>query len=378
MRPWLDCLAAGLPGLSLFDAHTHTGSNDPDGFGTTAEELVASLRRERARAVVFTAMEPEGYRVANARVIAEAASSEGTLVPFCRLDPHDDPIGEAERCLAAGARGFKLHPRAERFELDLESIDPLFALAGERRLPVLIHAGRGIPALGRHVVELCERHPGARAILAHAGICDLGWIWREARSLPNLFFDTSWWSAADLLSLFALVPPGQILLASDAPYGTPVLGAIQTLRCALEAGLTAEQVHCVMGGQIERLIAAEEPLDTGPPAGHAGIASGLLLDRVYTYLTGAVVMMLHGDVAEEPLALARLSCEVGDEAPEAPVCRSILALVARAEAFTRDRSRISHMPAGVHLVVLAATVARTPSVGLPSDVEPVSVSERTA
>ena len=29
----------------------------------------------------------------------------------------------------------------------------MFALADERRLPVLVHAGRGIPALGRHAVE---------------------------------------------------------------------------------------------------------------------------------------------------------------------------------------------------------------------------------
>ena len=63
--------------------------------------------------------------------------------------------------------------------------------------------------------------PGMRLILAHAGICDLAWIWRAAPDHPNLFFDTSWWSPSDLLALFALVAPGQILMASDAPYGSP-------------------------------------------------------------------------------------------------------------------------------------------------------------
>ena len=35
------------------------------------------------------------------------------------MNPHaDDPVAEAERCLARGARGIKLHPRAEHFTLD--------------------------------------------------------------------------------------------------------------------------------------------------------------------------------------------------------------------------------------------------------------------
>jgi predicted TIM-barrel fold metal-dependent hydrolase len=37
---------------------------------------------------------------------------------------------------------------------------------------------------------------------------------------PNLFFDTAWMVPADLLALFALVPPGRILYGSDAPYMT--------------------------------------------------------------------------------------------------------------------------------------------------------------
>ena len=130
-------------------------------------------------------------------------------------------LAEAERCLERGARGIKLHPRAERFTLDHPEVERLFALADERRLPILVHAGRGIPALGRHAYELTGAHPNARLILAHAGVSDLAWLWRHADERPNLLYDTSWWTAADFLALFSLVPPGRILLASDAPYGTP-------------------------------------------------------------------------------------------------------------------------------------------------------------
>src|SRR5512139_1560959 len=160
-------------GTEWFDAHTHTGQSDPDGMRATAAEILAGLDvAGHRRALVFTTMEPDGYPAANDRVLAEAADSGGRLLPLARLDPHDTPVAEAERCLDAGAVGLKLHPRAERFAMHDAGIEDIVRLADERRIPIMIHAGRGIPALGRDTVELAGRYPGARLILAHAGISD--------------------------------------------------------------------------------------------------------------------------------------------------------------------------------------------------------------
>jgi uncharacterized protein len=376
--PWLERVRQELPELSLFDAHTHIGQNDPDGFSCTQEDLVAALERADARGVVFPMHEPAGYPAANDMVIEAAAASGGRLVPFCRLDPRADPVAEAERCLAAGARGLKLHPRAERFTLDEPGVDDIVALAEERGLCVLIHAGRGIPALGRDAVELCERHPGARLILAHAGICDLAWIWRAAPDHPNLFFDTSWWSPSDMLALFSLVPPGQILFGSDAPYGTPALGANHALRYALQAGLSAEAVRSVAGGQLARLLDGEPPLDLGAPPGPEASRPDPLLERVYAFLLSSIGQMFQGFEPTETLALAGLACEVGDDAPQAPVCRSVLALLEERQGWTSDGpGRPSRLTPGIHLVVTAAVVARTPDVPLPPEPIPVDVGERT-
>ena len=163
--------------------------------------------------------EPDGYPEANDLVIAVAAESDGALVPYCRVDPHSGAVAEARRALDAGARGIKLHPRAERFTLDVPAVRELVAIAHERRLPVMIHAGRGIPALGRHSLELASEFGDARLILAHGAVSDLAWLWRELPAHPNLLIDTSWWNPADLYALFRLVPPGQIVWASDSPYG---------------------------------------------------------------------------------------------------------------------------------------------------------------
>ncbi|MET0206862.1 MAG: amidohydrolase family protein [Thermoleophilaceae bacterium] len=364
--PWLERLRGEVPGLELLDMHTHIGFNDPDGYSCGGEELVAALERIDGRAVVFPMHELDGYPPANDMVIREALDSGGRLFAFSRLDPHDNPLAEAERTLAAGARGIKLHPRAERFTLDHPGLEPVFALADERRLPIMCHAGRGIPALGRHAVEACARYPGMRLILAHAAISDLAWIWRVAPEHPNLFFDTSWWSPSDLQALLALVPPGQVLMASDAPYGAPAWGAANALRHALQVGLGEQQVRGVLGGQAARLLAGEEPLDLGPAPGAGRLSRDPLLDRVYAFLLSALGQMFNGVEPTETLALVRLACDMGDDAPQAEVCASILALLDERDGYSaQGDGRPERFAPGLHFVVAAASLARTPDVPMP-------------
>ena len=106
----------------------------------------------------------------------------------------------------------------------------IVAFADAERLPILVHAGRGIPALGAHVLEFAAQFPRARFILAHCAVCDLAWIWRRLYEFPNVFVDTAWFSAADQLAVYSHVPPGQILYATDIPFGTPQLAVIGSLR----------------------------------------------------------------------------------------------------------------------------------------------------
>src|ERR671918_49663 len=228
MRPWLDRIVQETGPLDLYDAHTHIGRNDPDGYKQEPAELVDAL--------------------------TAAAEHPDRLVALCRVSPHDDALREARRALDAGARGIKLHPRAEQFGMDEPVVAELVALAHERRVPVLIHAGRGIPALGENTVRLAERFPEATLILAHAAISDLAWLWRVLPSHPNVLIDTSWWNPVDLVALCALAPPANVVFASDSPYTRPLAGVVLTLRCALQAGLSPEQVRGVAGGTLARVL----------------------------------------------------------------------------------------------------------------------------
>jgi predicted TIM-barrel fold metal-dependent hydrolase len=366
LQPWFEQVIDAVPGHELFDAHTHLGMNDPDGFKLGPSDLRAGLERAHARGVVFPMQEPDGYPPANDYVLREAEASGGRLVAFCRLDPAADPLAEAERCLEAGARGIKLHPRAERFVLADPRLEGVFALADERRLPVLVHAGRGIPALGRHAVELAERYPGLRLILAHAAISDLSWIWGEAEDLPNLFFDTSWWRAADLIALFALVPPGQIVWGSDAPYGTPTVGACIGLRCAQQVGVEGEALRAVAGGTIAALIAGEDPPDLGPAVGTDRVDADVLLARVEASLiTGIGRMITGGEGGEESVQLARQACEVERGTRAAPASASVLSLLDLHDAVRAEHGD-ENPRLGLAFLIVASIVARTPDVPLPT------------
>src|SRR3954469_10400229 len=330
LQPWFEHALGLVPGVEIVDAHMHIGVNDPDGFKATAPQILHALELAGARGGAFPFHEPDGDRGEKDHGMgaAAAAESNGRLFAFCRVDPNaGDAVAEAARALDAGARGIKLHPRAEGFSLDEPEVVRVFEVAHERRVPVLIHAGRGIPALGIHTVELARSLPGAQVILAHCGISDLAWIWREARELPNLYFDTSWWAAADVMVLCCMVPPGQILFASDAPYGTPAQHAMFVLRCGLQAGLSHDQIRGVMGGQIARLVEGQEPLDLGPALDQRERPADLLLERVDTFLTTTIGRIFSGDDGSETLALARLACDVPPDDPRADVCRSIVRLL---------------------------------------------------
>jgi hypothetical protein len=379
LEPWFSCLKERLGDVRIFDCHTHLGCADPDGSCFDVDELLAALEVVDGRAVVFPLAEPDSYRAANDRTLAAAHEAGGRLVGFCRVDPRNGALEEAQRAVGLGAAGIKLHPRAEQFGLSDPAIRRIAAFADERRLPIIVHAGRGIPSLGRDALELARAFPRAPIILAHLAISDLAWIWREAAGQRNLFFDTAWWNTADQLALFALIPPGQILFASDTPYGRTVAAASLVLRAALAVGLSAEQVSAVAGGQLERLLAGAEPHDLGPAPMTPAPSPGPLLERVHALLVAAAARLTAGCPADEYLELARLACEPPAEHPDAPVAASVREPLDRHTTYraTGPPRRGPRVP-GIHLIFVAAAVARTPGLPLPDSTTLIREAPQTA
>ena len=73
---------------------------------------------------------------------------------------------------------------------------------------------------------------------------------------------------------------------------------------------------------------------------------------------------MHGN-AEEPVALARLACAVGEDGPHTTVFSAVLGLLDSYEALLAPPPPGRKYPVATQLLVAAASVARTPDVPLP-------------
>jgi uncharacterized protein len=281
-------------GADIFDAHTHLG-DDIDGMMGRFDELLALMDRYGiSRCNVFCLDEPDrqpGFRAGNDRTLEAAARSNGRLIPYVRLDLTEAPIEEAERCLDRGARGIKLHPRAQKFMLDDDRLAPVFAIAAERRVPILIHGGRGLPPIADNLARLLDAYPAAQLIIAHAGIADLSGLAGHFAGKAGVFFDTSVWSPIDLLSFFHLVPPEQILYASDYPYGMQPQSLLISLRTARAAGLGEAQILELLAGNANRIADGEPPLEPSQPQGAAVLAQPMAFARIHQYLSMSMPML---------------------------------------------------------------------------------------
>jgi predicted TIM-barrel fold metal-dependent hydrolase len=311
---WGEELHGDLPsGADVFDAHTHLG-NDIDGMAGRYEQLLELMDRHGvSRAFMFCLDEPDrhpGFHAGNDRTLAFAERSEGRLIPFVRLALDEGPVEEARRCLDLGARGIKLHPRAQKFLLDDERLAPIFALAAERGVPILIHAGRGLPPIAAELEHLVDSHPGVQLILAHAGIADLANLAHRLGGKRGVFFDTSVWSAVDLLGLLRLVPPEQVVYASDYPYGQQPGSLLLALRTAKVAGFDERQLRDMLAGTANRIANGEQPLEPSQPRGIERLEQPLAHARIHQYLSMAFPLLFTRQPdAFGALGLALNACE---------------------------------------------------------------------
>ncbi len=261
------------PSTEVFDAHVHLG-HDVDGMVGDYDELEQVQQRYGiGRAFMFCLDEPDrepSFSAANDRTLAFAERSSGRLIPFVRLDLNASPLDEARRCLDAGARGIKLHPRAQGFTASDERLGPVFELAAERRVPILIHGGRGLPPIADGLRSLVDRNPEATLIIAHAGIADLYELARCMAGRKGVVFDTSTWSPVDLLDFYRQVPPEQVVYASDYPYGQQPSSLLIAVKTARFAGCDDAQLRAMLSETASAIADGREL----PGAVDAGRARG--------------------------------------------------------------------------------------------------------
>jgi predicted TIM-barrel fold metal-dependent hydrolase len=377
---WDEELRRELPaGAEVFDVHTHLG-DDIDGMRGRFDELIGVMDRYGiAGAFMFCMDEPDrhpAFRAANDRTLEAGERSGGRLIPFVRLDLAEEPIEEARRCLQRGARGIKLHPRAQRFLLNDERLAPVFAIASEFRVPILIHGGRGLPPIADDLARLIEAYPETQLIIAHAGIADLARLAENFSGKAGVFFDTSVWSPIDLLDFYRQVSPEQVLYASDYPYGQQPNSLLIALRTARAAGYGDAELRAMLSGSANRIVAGQPPLEPTKPLGSDTITQPLVFARIHGYLSMATSLLwLRQPDTFGVLGLALNACEEqGGQAEELDRLREVLTVARdlwqRLDEIEDDADRLRAIRLAFRLLHLADIVAVTGGLGIALDDQP--------
>jgi len=356
-------------GADVFDSHLHLGT-DIDGMIGDYDTLERVMSEYGiSRAFMFCLDEPDrhpAFSAANDRTLAFAERSEGRLIPFVRLDLNETPIEEATRCLDAGARGIKLHPRAQRFDAADERLAPVFALAEERRVPILIHGGRGLPPIAAGLARLVEANPDVVLIIAHAGIADLAHLSVAMAGRRNVLFDTSTWSAIDLLDLYRRVPAEQVVYASDFPYGQQPSSLFIALRTAIQAGLSETQLRGMLAETCNRVADGRDLPEPTAPVGGDMLDRPMQLARIHQYISMTMPLLWLRQQQDTigALGLALNTCAERDGYPEtaeriASLLESAMALWATLPELDDDSERLDATRLALRLIHLADIEALT-------------------
>jgi uncharacterized protein len=162
----------------IIDAHAHPmlpGESPILGASHTAEEYLRLAKGLDLRYAAAIVMAPRGdlpgTRALNNKVLALAQQAGSKFFPVCSVHPGDGPeaLLELDRVVKVGARGLKLHPNTQQFDVADPTVAPVVRRAAEHRLPVIFDGYSPFDAdQPGKFLRLAIAVPDARLVLAHA------------------------------------------------------------------------------------------------------------------------------------------------------------------------------------------------------------------
>lgn len=126
---------------------------------------------------------------------AEFARSHADVVPTLTFFPEPSVAAYVDSALRDGARIAKLHVQVGGFDPRDRSLDAVWGLVSDARVPVVAHVGSG-PAPGAFTGpgpfgEVLARHPQLTAVIAHMGMPEYDAFLDLAECYDNVFVDTT-------------------------------------------------------------------------------------------------------------------------------------------------------------------------------------------
>lgn len=164
------------------------------------------------KAVILPEISPITTGVVPNEYVLEFCQDEDVFIPFCTVNPSlvSHPAQEAKKFIRMGAKGIKLYPSYNHFYPNESSLYPVYALAEELGLPILIHTGSSVFKGAKikyadplHLDDVAADFPQLKLIMAHSG----RGLWYDkafflSRIHENLYLEISGLPPQNLLNYF--------------------------------------------------------------------------------------------------------------------------------------------------------------------------------
>jgi predicted TIM-barrel fold metal-dependent hydrolase len=197
-------------------------------------------RRHIAKAVILPDICPITTGVVTNEYVMEFCEGQDIFIPFCTVNPSltTHPDQDVRRYFQLGAKGIKLYPSYNHFYPNERRLYPMYAIAQEEQLPILVHTGSSVfkgtkikYADPIFLDEVATDFPDLVLLMAHGG----RGIWYDrafflSRLHPYLYLEISGLPPKNLLNYFPDMENNidKFVYGSDWP-------AVQTIASNIDA-----------------------------------------------------------------------------------------------------------------------------------------------
>ena len=232
--------------------------------------FAAYLRESNiAKAVILAEISPITTGVVPNEYVLEFCRGQDILLPFCTVNPHtasSDLGRELKMHIDQGAKGLKLYPSYNHFYPNDRDLYPLYEIAREHRIPVLVHTGSSVFKGSKikyadpiHLDEVTADFPDLVVVMAHGG---RGFWYSKAFFLslihPNLYLEISGLPPRKLLDYYPELEKNsdKIIYGSDWPGVTTISSNIEAVK---KLPLARSTIAKILFGNAARILRLESP-----------------------------------------------------------------------------------------------------------------------
>ena len=201
---------------SLVDSHVHVGSFGNGRYFDPIETGRFLVRRGISCCVASSTTAARECHSVATNELSDMMFVQGlTVWPLLWVTPrliskHPDLRKPLQ---ALPYRGLKIHPRANKWSDS--SLLKVFALAGRKRLPILIHTDEDPDSNPARYESLISGHGAVKVVLAHGRPFDQ--TLQVMRRYPNVAVDTAFMPTSHIRRFFQEGMADRILFGSDMP-----------------------------------------------------------------------------------------------------------------------------------------------------------------